>query len=812
MRDNASNSVSDGRSETIRTRFTLVKTGTLLCPAVILAALLSCSPEPEVLCAVGFAGACSQIEESKATEEHDPVYWTPCKSDKDCYPSEFCSCQDSGCYCMDKPENWLCDNDSDCSPGFKCDAEQISIGDNGTCVPGEEGEACLWGTCRPGLVCVAESTVAASGHCGIPGPGAECLVDLLCPPGFECRKLFHNGKKACASSGKMGDPCDPQQFQMCDGGLGCNTLTIPGSCEQAGSPGTFCFEDGNCDEGLFCTFSLKMCLTGQDHSPCAQDFDCAMDDSMTYDCIEELGVCSGLGNGAPCLHSCSPPLHCVTGPPEVEWPICQDGSAGAYCDSHTDCNIGQQCIDSVQGWQCGATLEEGEECSDDLRHVAPCADGLACNQAHVPPKCMPLGDNGAPCLEDSACSEGGGCIFGVTGTGVCTDGELGSPCLADSHCDLESWCAPGSHTCGTGNEGAACILHGDCNAGLYCPVDTHVCTEGGHGTPCTKDSHCPTDFSCVLGTKCQDGSEGDLCESNAQCQDPLVCVAVDDKCHSGQAGDPCITDHDCMPDLFCVESQHTCAAGGVDDPCDSDSDCGVGSLCIASVQLCHTGSKGEPCDSQAQCHPDLWCVASAGKCHGGSNGEPCDSQEECQLDQWCVSAVSECHNGTKGEPCAVDDDCLPFLWCALSVGQCQDGSPGAPCDAHSQCQQGTDCDGDPAICLSGFELWPCTDDNDCQPDFSCVEKGEGLCYDGSLADPCIQFEDCAKDLYCATMLPAPLCVPAGKESDACTVDQECETGLYCFLPEGTCYDGSGGDPCFTNEQCEEDFCDEGECW
>ena len=755
-----------------------------LCPrilSVLLVVLAMYSCDSNLLCAMGVASEC--FEEQEEEEKSGYVSVASCTDDSDCASDKTCVCWGEDCQCLKLIANVDCVTTDDCYPGYRCQHTDNSFGPLGTCVPGQKGETCYWGTCGPGLVCVAKSVQSAKGECGTPGLGSECVHDASCPEWLACALMFSEGKKACVETAAEGEPCALDQFLACAEGLGCNTLSTPAVCGPAGSRGIACFSDDGCKVGLICAATYQACMTGQDYSPCQQDGDCSSA-GTTHHCVQSLGVCSSFLDGSACVDVCQEPLMCVTGSLPLEWPICQGGGAGSYCDTSDNCQGEMTCVETAEGHQCGGALSEGEDCSTAVPGFAECADGLICNLAYSPAICALPGANGSPCTKDSHCVSKGTCILGFFGTGLCTDGLLGSPCVEDQQCHNGFMCGPGTHTCSTGDLGAGCALHDDCRDGLYCAPDAHVCTQNGSGTACTTDSHCPEDYFCVAQSECHNGDEDDLCVAPEQCQDPLFCNSFDSSCHYGDVSDPCGVPEDCQEPLICVESENTCSIGAVGDWCDAPEDCLEGA----------------------------WCVESVGTCHGGTNGEPCDSQDQCQLNQWCIESILECHNGTKGEPCGSDDDCLPFLWCVQSVGQCQDGSPGAPCEAHSQCQQGTDCGGNPAICLSGFELWPCTEDNDCQPDFSCVEKGEGLCYDGSIADPCSDHDDCGTDLFCATALPNPICIPTGDEGVACLVDEECNSGHYCFPPLLTCYDGSNGDPCTSDQQCEEDFCDEGECW
>jgi hypothetical protein len=71
----------------------------------------------------------------------------------------------------------------------------------------------------------------------------------------------------------------------------------------------------------------------------------------------------------------------------------------------------------------------------------------------------------------------------------------------------------------------------------------NACQDGAEGDGCDTPLHCGPELSCVAGT-CYDGSEGDPCQSPTDCQfDSRQCVMG--QCYDGSAGDPCESPVDC---------------------------------------------------------------------------------------------------------------------------------------------------------------------------------------------------------------------------------------------------------------------------
>ena len=65
-----------------------------------------------------------------------------------------------------------------------------------------------------------------------------------------------------------------------------------------------------------------------------------------------------------------------------------------------------------------------------------------------------------------------------------------------------------------------------------CEIDSSGCPAEGEGEGCTPViDPCPNDLACV-DSKCYDGSEGDPCDWDSDCQDGLSCPDWGGTCQS----------------------------------------------------------------------------------------------------------------------------------------------------------------------------------------------------------------------------------------------------------------------------------------
>lgn len=109
----------------------------------------------------------------------------------------------------------------------------------------------------------------------------------------------------------------------------------------------------------------------------------------------------------------------------------------------------------------------------------------------------------------------------------------------------------------------------------------------------------------------------------------------------GNLGDMCMTDAECAEDLVC---NGVVGLGGVCSECASDTDCPDGSNCTISPSgwfACGDGSQGQMCESDATCADGLYCaevVDLAGLFNGNFCSE-CSDDSHCMNGQLCAPQV-----------------------------------------------------------------------------------------------------------------------------------------------------------------------------
>ena len=76
------------------------------------------------------------------------------------------------------------------------------------------------------------------------------------------------------------------------------------------------------------------------------------------------------------------------------------------------------------------------------------------------------------------------------------------------------------------------------------------------------------------------------------------------------------------------------------------------------------------------------------------------------------------------------------------MSECRDGSTGDECDATADCDEVDDvCGGDTGTCRDRVETETCTDDPECSTGLYCASSA-GECRDGSTGDECDATADC----------------------------------------------------------------------
>jgi len=128
-------------------------------------------------------------------------------------------------------------------------------------------------------------------------------------------------------------------------------------------------------------------------------------------------------------------------------------------------------------------------------------------------------------------------------------------CLADSMCPAGTHCAFGVCTVNGLPEGSPCVTDTDREG--YCQL--LQCWDGSPGDKCSHDSDCQGDLTCFgadpAGTCQYNKPEGALCGSDADCQG--YCQFL--QCWDGSKGDKCASTSDCQPGLSCKKRCAICA-------------------------------------------------------------------------------------------------------------------------------------------------------------------------------------------------------------------------------------------------------------
>jgi len=226
-------------------------------------------------------------------------------------------------------------------------------------------------------------------------------------------------------------------------------------------------------------------------------------------------------------------------------------------------------------------------------------------------------------------------------------------------CDLLT-CHPTRKRC-VGNSGdRGCRTTVDCNSGLVCRRG--VCTPKQVCRPyqasCATGSCCAR-FACDLASHTCLRAIDEVCETNAECANELVCR--EGACQvPGQRGYACDDDADCATGLGCNLVEHACrTANGA--PCSAAADCGENGSCTDGVCVLPV----TPCLSDSSyCrlfsdYPEYGC----GTCVADPIA-PCTAP----VGRMCYTSVEGCvFTGYWGyetdEPCTTSADCSGSFHC-----------------------------------------------------------------------------------------------------------------------------------------------------
>lgn len=243
--------------------------------------------------------------------------------------------------------------------------------------------------CASGL-CVPDAPGACPARCPtVLGKGAVC--QLRVGPECDARQSLLCIQGQCRPPGRAGDGCDSD--------LDCDSehVCAAGRCAPLLGEGTACDGDAACQVGLACIGERCVHRAGEGQ-PCATTLD-EVDAAFRFaGCAEGL-ICRGAGltdAGAPVAGTCRRPSGtdgaCTDEPPGLQQFL--DG-----CLTGLLCSAGR----------CGAPPRTGpcalHEVCDGT--VAYCEAG----------QCLPLEDDGAPCVRATQCRSGG-CTAGLCGPAV----------------------------------------------------------------------------------------------------------------------------------------------------------------------------------------------------------------------------------------------------------------------------------------------------------------------------------------------------------------------------------------------------------
>ena len=292
-----------------------------------------------------------------------------------------------------------------------------------------------------------------------------------------------------------------------------------------------------------------------------------------------------------------------------------------------------------------------------------------------------------------------------------------------------------------------------------------VCYE--EGIACDDDEQCGPGMFCADwwdgDDKCHDGSDGDICNEDNVCKDSFVCNDYYDQCKPvGQEPDECDMNNDCAPGLYCAswwDGDDKCHDGSDGDICQEDQNCQVNLVCNDYFEKCKpAGLEGDYCYYNNDCTDGFYCAnfyLGDDKCHDGDDGDPCNVDAVCQWGLVCNDYFENCKPiGLEGDFCSYNNDCTDGMYCAgwgNGDDKCHDGSDGDICYDNANCQFGLLCNDYFDKCKPpGTENSYCGYNNDCVDGLYCANwwGGDDRCHDGSTGDPCQNGSDCLPGLSC----------------------------------------------------------------
>ena len=284
-----------------------------------------------------------------------------------------------------------------------------------------------------------------------------------------------------------------------------------------------CFNDGDCDDGLFCN-GVDRCREGactvDSDSPCGALF-CDEAGDRCIGCVENLQC----NDGNPCTSDiCSAGL-CVH---ELR-------ADGITCDDGLFCTL----VDTCLGGACvgaGTPCPDSPRCNESTDSCVQCLTAGDCGG--TTPLCDPATNQCVACLNAADCADGNACT-----TDIC---QIGGTCIWINNslpCDDGVFCN-GAETCSVG----VCAIHdgNPCTTSQICDEDNDVCMTPQRcvtNADCDDDLFCNGVETCGFGDTCVPGADpcqvcpGAACdEDNDRCGEQIVFTLSQDNL-TGTCGD-----------------------------------------------------------------------------------------------------------------------------------------------------------------------------------------------------------------------------------------------------------------------------------
>jgi len=187
----------------------------------------------------------------------------------------------------------------------------------------------------------------------------------------------------------------------------------------------------------------------------------------------------------------------------------------------------------------------------------------------------------------------------------------------------------------------------------HCKQDGDMCIAGlcdtkrGRGETCLRDADCEKN-DCLL-FQCIEGENGSLCNTDDDC-DSGRCNLAEFACRPKLGWhEACIKDGDCQSGDCLL---YKCIDGRDGDLCNTDDDCDSNRCNLAELTCRPKLGWHETCIKDADCQSGD-CLFY--KCIDGRDGDICNTNDDC--DSGRCSWFRCTPRGRKGHVCAIDNDC-----------------------------------------------------------------------------------------------------------------------------------------------------------